>query len=71
MTLQKMFVGIRDSLSDVASSNDRETWEDEDDEETEQGKLSEDDKLGWEMGTITTMVQRGMEMFWQDQMKLD
>jgi len=27
--------------------------EDEDDEETEQGKLNEDDEPGWVMGTIT------------------
>jgi hypothetical protein len=29
---------------------------DDEDEETEQGKLSEDDEPGWVMGTISKMV---------------
>jgi hypothetical protein len=64
-TFEEMLVAIRDSLSDLASSKDRENGEDEDDEETEQGKLSEDDEPGWVMGTITKTVQQRMERFWQ------
>jgi hypothetical protein len=66
-----MLVAIRDSLSDLASSDDWENGEDEDDEETEQGNLSEDDKPSWVMDTITKTVQQRMESFRQNQMKLD
>jgi hypothetical protein len=40
-----MMAALRDTLSDLASSDDGEDGEDEDDE-TEQGKLSEDDEPG-------------------------
>jgi len=70
-TFEEMMVAIRDSLSDLASSDDGEDGEEEDDEETEQGNLSEDDKPGWVMGTITKTVQQRMERFRQKQMKLD
>jgi len=66
-----MLVAIGDSLSDLASSDNGVDGEDEDDEETEQGKLSEDDEPGWVMGTITKTVQKRMERFRQKQMKLD
>jgi hypothetical protein len=45
--------------------------EHEDDEDTEQGVLSEDDEPSWVMGTITKMVQQRIETFRQKQMKLD
>jgi hypothetical protein len=70
-TIQEMLVAIGDSLSDLASSDDREDGEDEDVEETEQGKLSEDDEPGWVMGTITKTVQQRMGRFRQEQMKFD
>jgi hypothetical protein len=43
-----MLNAIRDSLSDLASSEDEEDGEDEDDDEedTGHGKLSEDDEPG-------------------------
>jgi len=66
-----MLVAIRDSLSDLASSNDGEDGEDDDDEETDQGKLSEDDKPRWVMSTIIKTVQQRMESFQQEQMKLN
>jgi hypothetical protein len=69
-TFKEMMAAIGDSVSVLASSNDREDGEDED-EETEQGKLSEYDEPGWVMGTITKMVQQRMETFRQKQMKLD
>jgi len=61
------------SLSDLASSEDEEDGEDEDDEEDDKelGKLSEYDKPGWVMGTISTVVQHRMERFRQPQMRLD
>jgi len=68
---EEMLVAIGHSLSELASSNDGEDVEDEDDEETDQGKLSDDDKPRWVMGTITNTVQHGMEMFCQMQMKLN
>jgi len=64
-------VAIRDSLSDIASSNDGDDGDDEDDEKTAQGQLSKDDEPGWVMGTITKTVQQRMERFRRKQMKLD
>jgi hypothetical protein len=58
---EEMLVAIGNSLSDLASSDHGEDREDEDNEETEQGKLSEDDETGWVMGTITKTVQQCME----------
>jgi len=70
-TFAEMLVAIGDSLSDLASSDYAEDGEDEDDEEIEQGKLSDDDEPGWVMGTITKTVQHLMESVRQKQMKLD
>jgi len=70
-TFDQMIVAIGDIRSDLASSNKGADAEDEDDEETEQGKLSEDDEPGWVIGTITNTVQQRMERFRQNQMKLD
>ena len=69
--LEEMLVAMGDSLSDLACSDDGEAGEDEDDEETEQGKLSNDDEPGWVMGTITETVLQRMKSFRQKQMKLD
>ena len=68
---EEMLVAIGDSLSNLASSDVGEDGEDQDDEETVQGKLSEDDEPGWVIGTITKTVQQRMETYWQKQMKLD
>jgi len=57
---EQMMVAIRDSLSNLACSHNAEGGEDEDDEGTEQGKVSEDDKPGWVMGTISKTVQQWM-----------
>ena len=69
-TFPAMMVAITDSLSNIASSDDGEDAEDENDEERKQGKLSEDDKPGWVMGTLSDTVQQRMERFQQEQMKL-
>ena len=73
MTFEEMSNTIRDSLSDLASSDNGENWEDEDDDEEDPagGKLSEDDKPRWVMGTIRTTVQYRMARRRQKQMKLD
>jgi len=70
-TFQEIVVAVGDCLSDLASSNDGEDGEDEDEDEIGQGKLSEDDDQGWVMGTITKMIPQGMERFRQKQMKFD
>jgi hypothetical protein len=70
-TFKEMLVAIGDSLSDLASSDDGEDGENEHDEETEQGKLSEDDEPGWVMATIHKMVQQCKERFRHKQMKLN
>ena len=64
-------VAIGDSLNDIASSNDVEDREDENDEETGQGKLSKDEEPGWVMGTIHKPDQHHMEGFRQKHIKLD
>ena len=51
-TVEEMLVVIGDCLTDFAGSDNGENGEDEDDEGTVQGKLSEDDEPGWVMGTI-------------------
>jgi hypothetical protein len=70
-TFKRRIVAIGDSQSDLASSNHREDREDVDDKQTEQGKLSEDDISGWLTGTITRTVPQQIEMFRQNQMKLE
>jgi hypothetical protein len=67
----KMLVAIRHSLSDTSSSNDGEDGEYEDDEEREEGQVSEDDEPGCVMHKITNTVLQRIEQFWQQQMKLD
>jgi len=70
-TFEEMLVAIGDSVSNLVSSDHGEDGEEEDDEETEQGNLSEDDKPGWVMGTITITVRQHMESYRQQQIKLD
>jgi len=64
-------VAIIDSQRDLASSDDGEVGEDEDDEETDQGKLSEDDETCWVMGTISKSGQQSMGRLRQKQMNID
>ena len=68
-----MLDAIGDSLSDLASPEDEEHGEDNDDdtEVAELGKLSEHDEPGWVMGTISKTVQHCMEIFRQKQKRLD
>jgi hypothetical protein len=49
----KMIATIGDSRSDVSCSNNGNDADDVENEETEQGQLSEDDDPGWVMDTIT------------------
>jgi len=63
-TLDRMLNAIGDSLSDLArSNNEANTYDEQENEDTEQGKLSEHDEPGWVMGTVSKMVQRRMQMF--------
>jgi len=64
-TFHEMMVGERDILSDLASSENGEDRKDEDNEEMEQGNLSEEDAPSWEMGTMSKTVQQRMKRFWQ------
>jgi len=64
-------VAIGDSLSHIVFSNEGEDGEEENDEETEQGKLSKDDEPSWVMSTIYKTVQHRMERFQKKQMKID
>jgi hypothetical protein len=69
--IEQILVAIEDSMRDLGRFYEGEDGKDEDNEETEQGKLSKDDKPGWVMGTITKTVQQRMARFRQKQMKLD
>jgi hypothetical protein len=70
---EEMLNAIRDSLSDLASSDDEQDGEDEEDDEEdpELGKLSDDDEPGWVMRTITKTVQHHRESVRQRQMRLE
>jgi len=72
-TLQEMLNTIRDSLSDLATSDNAENVEDkvDDDDDHELGKLSKDDEPCRGMNTVTKMVLHRMEHFRQHHMKLD
>jgi len=70
-TFHEMMVAERDILSDFASSDDEEDRKDLDNEEMEQGNLSEGDDPSWEMRTMSKTVQHRMERFQQKQMRLD
>jgi hypothetical protein len=62
---------IREGLSDLAYSNDKEDGKDEEeDQDRGLGKLSKDDKRGWVIGTISKMVPHRMESIWLTQMRL-
>ena len=72
-TFEEMLNAIRDSLSNLASSDDVENGADvhDDEEDPAGGKFSEDDKPGWVMGTISNMVQYRMKRFLQMQIKVE
>jgi len=71
-TFKRMLNAIGDSLSDLSTSDDEEDGEDKDDDEEDSklGKLSKDDEPGWMMGTISKTVQRCMESFRPNQIRL-
>ena len=60
----EMLNEIGDNLHDLASSDDVEAAEDEQYQDTELGKLCEDDEPGWVMGTIPKTVQQRMGRLW-------
>jgi len=70
---EEMINAIRDGLSDLASSDNKQDREHEEDDEadTELGKLIDDDKSDWVMGTISKTVQQRMDSLRQKQMRLD
>jgi len=73
MTFESMLNAIADSLSDLASSDEVQDGEDEqsDEDDTELGKLSDNDEPGWMLGTISKTVQHRLESIRQNQMKID
>jgi len=68
-----MLNSIGDSPNDLASSDDEQDGQVEEDDQadTELGKLSDDDEPGWVLGTITETVQHRMENFRRKEMRLD
>jgi hypothetical protein len=72
-TFEHMLNTIGDSLIDLASANNEEDAEDQEDGEEAmvQRLVSNDDESDWVMGTISKMVQQHRQRFRQRQMKLD
>jgi len=70
-TFDEMLSAMRDSLSDVACSDDEEYGDDEEEDGADEalGKLREVDEPGWEMGTISKTVEQPVDSFRQTQMK--
>jgi hypothetical protein len=66
-----MMVAIGDSLSDIPRSDDGEDREAENDEETQQGKVSKDDQLCWGMGGISQTAQQHLGSFRLQQINLE
>jgi len=72
-TFEEVLNAIRDSLTNLPSSDNEQDGKDEDDdgEETELGKFSEDDEPGWVMCTTSQTVPHCKESFRQTQMRID
>jgi len=72
-SFNEMLNAIGDSSSNLVCSNDEQDGEDEehDEEDTELGKLTDNDEPGWVMGTISKTGQHCMERFRRKQMRLD
>jgi len=73
ITFEEMLNAIGDSLSNLGCSQDEVDGEDEDvdGDDTGHGKLSEDDELGWVMGTISTTIQHHIQSVQQKHIRLD
>lgn len=69
-TFDEVLNTIRDSLSNLANSNNQADTEDDDNNEGDQkqGNLSEDNKPNWVMGTISKLRQYRMECYRQKKM---
>jgi len=70
---QEMLNAFGDSLSDLVSSDDEQSGEDEevDEDNSPLGKLSDDDETGLVMGKTSKTVQLRMESFRLKQMRFD
>jgi hypothetical protein len=72
-TFEDMLNTVRDTLSNLPSSDHEQDGEhmEDNEEDTELGKLSDDDEPGWVLGTITKTELHRMESFWPKRMRLD
>jgi len=68
---EQMMIAIGGGVSDLPISDDKEDGDGADDEDTELGKLSNDDVPGWDVGILSETVQQCMEWVQQMQMQLD
>jgi hypothetical protein len=69
---EKMLNAIGDSLSNLPNPDvEEDRYDKEDEVDTELGKLSDDDELGWVICTISKTVQHRMGSIWQKQIILD
>jgi len=70
---REVFNAMGDSISDLESSDNEEGGEgkEDDDEDTELGKMSEYDEPSWVMGTISQTRQKDRESIRLTQMTLD
>jgi hypothetical protein len=70
-SLQEMMIAIGDSLSNLTGSDDEPDGGDDDNSDSECGKLGEDDTPSWVVDTISKTVQQCMERLWQKSKQLD
>ena len=64
-SFEEQMNAIGDSMRDLASSDAEQNGEDKEyyEDDTELGKLSDDEEPGWVMGTISKTVQHRLESF--------
>jgi hypothetical protein len=72
-TFEEILNAIQESLCNIASSNDKKNGEEieHDEKDSALGKLSEDDKPSWVMGTASNTMQQPRESFRQNQMRYE
>ena len=70
---QEILNAIRDSLSDLETSNNEVDGDDKDyyEQDSDLGNLNEDEEPGWVMGTISKMLQQCLNIFQQKQIRPD
>ena len=71
ITFEEMLEAIGDSINNIATSDEEDDKDKEEDgEDNVNSELSDDNKPNWIVGTINKLVQKLLDTFWTKQMKL-